>query len=51
VNQTVGIQLSIQQGTLGGTAVYTETFSPTTNAFGLVKLEIGTGESPPFLFK
>ena len=42
-NQAVGIQLTIQQGSAGGTAVYTETFSPTTNSYGLVNLEIGTG--------
>ena len=42
-NQAVGIKLTIQQGSVGGTAVYTETFSPTTNAYGLVNLEIGTG--------
>lgn len=42
-NQAVGMQLSIIQGSIGGTAVYTETFSPTTNDFGLVNLEIGTG--------
>ena len=44
-NQAVGMQLTIQQGSIGGTAVYTETFSPTSNAFGLVNLEIGTGMS------
>lgn len=43
VNQAVGVQLTIQQGSIGGTAVYVETFSPTTNAYGLVNLEIGTG--------
>jgi len=32
-NQFVGIKLTIQQGSAGGTAVYTETFSPTTNAY------------------
>ena len=42
-NQPVGIQLTIQQGSAGGTAVYTEMFSPTTNSYGLVNLEIGTG--------
>lgn len=42
-NQAVGIKLIIHQGTVGGTAVYTETFSQTTNAYGLVNLEIGTG--------
>jgi len=43
--QAVGMQLSIQQGSIGGTSVYTETFSITTNAYGLVNLEIGTGIS------
>jgi cysteine-rich repeat protein len=43
VNQPVGMQLTLQQGSIGGTAVYTETFAITTNAFGLVNLEIGTG--------
>lgn len=42
-NQAVGMQLIIHQGTATGTAVYTETFAPTTNAYGLVNLEIGTG--------
>ncbi|MDT8413414.1 MAG: hypothetical protein RQ875_13200 [Vicingaceae bacterium] len=42
-NQAVGYQLSILQGSPSGTSVYTETFNPTTNAYGLVNLEIGTG--------
>ncbi len=42
-NQTVGMQMTIRQGSGGGTAVYSETFSSTTNDFGLVNLEIGTG--------
>jgi hypothetical protein len=42
-NQAVGMRLSIQQGAIGGMAVYTETFAITTNAYGLVNLEIGTG--------
>ena len=44
-DKAVGMQLTIQQGAIGGTAVYTETFAPTTNAYGLVNLEIGTGTS------
>ncbi len=43
VNQAVGMRLTIQQGSIGGTAVYTETFAPTTNSYGLVNLEIGAG--------
>ncbi len=42
-NQAVGMQLTIQQGSVGGTAAYSETFSVTSNAYGLVNLEIGTG--------
>ncbi len=42
-NQAVGVQLTIQQGSVGGTAVYTETFAATTNDFGLINLEIGSG--------
>ena len=42
-NQAVGMRLTVQQGSVGGTPVYTETFSTTTNAYGLVNLEIGTG--------
>ncbi len=42
-NQAVGMRMTIQQGSIGGTTVYQETFSPTTNAYGLVNLEIGSG--------
>ena len=42
-NQSVGVRLTIEQGSAGGIVVYTETFSPTTNSYGLVNLEIGTG--------
>lgn len=33
-SQAVGIQLSILQGSVSGTAVYVETQTPTTNIFG-----------------
>jgi len=39
----VGMQISIMQGSPTGTAVYVETQTPSTNANGLVSLEIGTG--------
>ncbi|MDG1160264.1 MAG: hypothetical protein P8N19_12285, partial [Flavobacteriales bacterium] len=42
-NQAVGMRMTIQQGSIGGAIVYQETFSPTTNAYGLVNLEIGSG--------
>jgi uncharacterized protein (TIGR02145 family) len=39
----VGIKISLLQGTATGPAVYVETHRSTTNANGLVSLEIGTG--------
>jgi hypothetical protein len=42
-NQAVGLRMTIQQGSIGGTTVYQETFSLTTNGYGLVNLEIGNG--------
>jgi hypothetical protein len=44
-NQTIGMQISILQGSASGTAVYTETQEPTTNANGLVTIEIGNGST------
>ena len=40
---TVGIKISLLQGSVTGSAVYEETHRKTTNANGLVSLEIGTG--------
>jgi hypothetical protein len=42
-SHAVGIRVSILQTTATGTSVYTETQIATTNANGLVTLEIGTG--------
>lgn len=42
-NQTVGMQVSILQGSPTGTAVYVETQTPTTNTNALVSIEIGSG--------
>ena len=42
-SSSVGIKISLLQGTATGPAVYVETHRSTTNANGLVSLEIGTG--------
>jgi len=42
-NQKVGMQITILQGSATGTEVYSETQTPTTNANGLVSIEIGGG--------
>lgn len=42
-NQAVGMQISILQGSVSGTAVYVEKQTPTTNINGLVSIEIGSG--------
>ena len=42
-NQNVGIRLTILQGTPTGITVYSDTFSETSNSFGLVNLQVGTG--------
>ena len=39
----VGMQISVLQGSSTGTAVYVETQTPSTNANGLVSVEIGSG--------
>ena len=43
VNQNVGMRMSVLQGSINGASVYVETHSASTNAHGLVSLEIGTG--------
>ena len=42
-SSTVGIKISLLQGSSTGPAVYVESHRKTTNANGLVSLEIGTG--------
>jgi len=42
-NQSVGMRISILQGSASSTAVYVETQTPSSNANGLVSLEIGGG--------
>ena len=39
----VSINISILQGSASGTAIYSETHSATTNAYGLVNLDLGNG--------
>jgi hypothetical protein len=42
-NTQIGMQITILQDSISGAAVYVETQTPTTNANGLVNLEIGGG--------
>ena len=42
-SQSVGMQISILQGSANGSPVYVETQSVTSNTGGLVSLEIGSG--------
>jgi len=41
VSTQIGMEINIRQGSPSGTVVYTETQTPTTNANGLVSIEIG----------
>lgn len=43
VNDVIGLRLSILDGSETGTVAYQETFSPSTNQFGLFTVNIGTG--------
>ncbi|RJE72039.1 hypothetical protein [Reichenbachiella sp. MSK19-1] len=42
-NQEIGMQISILEGSIEGSTVYMETQVPTSNAGGLITLEIGSG--------
>lgn len=42
-NQNIGVRLSILNGSVGGPAVYTESHTVSTNAYGLFTLGIGQG--------
>ena len=43
INQSVGMQISVLQGSAMGSAVYVETQTTTTNLNGLATIEIGNG--------
>ncbi len=43
INTPIGMKISILQGSASGTAVYSEIQTPTTNANGLISIEIGGG--------
>lgn len=43
--QAVSFRISLLKGSANGTTVYTETHTTTTNAFGLVNLQIGMGSA------
>lgn len=49
-NQLLGIKISLHKTTATGAIVYSETFAPTTNNFGLFTLSIGTGTLVTGLF-
>lgn len=42
-NQTIGLRISILQGSDTGPAVFAETHTATTNNYGLINIQIGTG--------
>ena len=42
-SQAVSLQIKILQGSSSGSSVYEETFTPTTNAYGSIAIQIGTG--------
>jgi len=42
-NQAVGLQFTVYQTTATGTMVYRETFTQSTNNFGLINVQIGMG--------
>jgi len=42
-NQAVGVQMSIVQNSIYGASIYVETFTATTNNFGLLNINVGTG--------
>jgi hypothetical protein len=45
VNQSVGMRISVIQGSISGNAIFIETQSPLTNSNGLISIEIGGGNN------
>ncbi len=43
-NQSIGVQVSIVQTSIYGASVYVENFTTTSNNFGLININVGTGE-------
>ena len=44
-NQLVGVRVAILQGSAVGPEVFAETHGPTTNDYGLINIQIGTGSN------
>ena len=44
-DQNISVQISILQGSMTGTDIYIEDFNITTNSFGLINLNIGSGNT------
>ena len=42
-SSNVGMRIQILQGSISGTSIYEETHTPTTNANGLVSIQVGAG--------
>lgn len=42
-NTAVGVRIAILQGSTSGPEIFAETHGPTTNGYGLITLQIGTG--------
>ncbi|WP_299444305.1 hypothetical protein [uncultured Aquimarina sp.] len=45
VNTTIGVEFQLHETTIDGPVIYTETHSPTTNAYGIFNLIVGQGTS------
>lgn len=48
VNQSIGVEFKIHQGSIGGTVIFTEAHTISTNAFGLFTLGIGSVNTSGF---